>query len=99
MHGTIKENYMKMHLIIAAVAFITTTIQPLQAGPSDEVRLRDIQRTHLMKEDLTAAGREVIQVRVDIPPGVVARRHNHPGEELVYVIEGALEYRLDGRRQ
>ena len=50
-----------------------------------------------MKEDLSVPGREVIQVRVDIPPGVVAARHNHPGEELVYVIEGELEYRLDGR--
>jgi quercetin dioxygenase-like cupin family protein len=24
-------------------------------------------------------------------------RHSHPGEEIVYVIEGSLEYRLDGR--
>jgi quercetin dioxygenase-like cupin family protein len=28
---------------------------------------------------------------------VNAVRHSHPGEELVYVIEGELEYRLDGR--
>ena len=57
----------------------------------------NIKRTDLMKEDLSVLGREVVQVRVDIPAGVTAPRHNHPGEELVYVIEGALEYRL--RRQ
>ena len=57
----------------------------------------NIKRTDLMKEDLSVLGREVVQVRVDIPAGVTAPRHNHPGEELVYVIEGALEYRLDGR--
>jgi quercetin dioxygenase-like cupin family protein len=28
---------------------------------------------------------------------VVAPRHSHPGEELVYVVEGLLEYTLDGR--
>lgn len=56
-----------------------------------------IKRTDLMKNDLSAPGREVIQVRVDIPPGVVAPAHNHPGEELVYIIEGALEYHLDGQ--
>jgi len=86
-----------MYRIIAAAALIAATSLPLYATQSDEVRLGDIKRTHLMKEDLSVPGREVVQVRVDIPPGVVAARHNHPGEELVYVIEGALEYRLDGR--
>ena len=57
----------------------------------------NIKRTDLMKEDLSVSGREVVQVRVDIPAGVTAPKHNHPGEELVYVIEGALEYRLHGR--
>jgi quercetin dioxygenase-like cupin family protein len=86
-----------MYRIIAAAALIAATSLPLYATQSDEARLGDIKRTHLMKEDLSVPGREVVQVRVDIPPGVVAARHNHPGEELVYVIEGALEYRLDGR--
>jgi quercetin dioxygenase-like cupin family protein len=88
---------MKMYRIVAAAALIATTSLPLHATQSDEARLGDIKRTNLMKEDLSVPGREVVQVRVDIPAGVVAARHNHPGEELVYVIEGALEYRLDGR--
>ena len=33
----------------------------------------------------------------EFAPGVVAARHSHPGEEIVYVVEGSLEYRLDGR--
>ena len=28
---------------------------------------------------------------------MVAPRHSHPGEEIVYEVEGSLEYRLDGR--
>ena len=34
---------------------------------------------------------------VEFGPGVTAVRHSHPGEELVYVTEGLLEYLLDGR--
>jgi quercetin dioxygenase-like cupin family protein len=55
-----------------------------------------IKRTDLMRHDLSAPGREVVQVRVDFPPGLVAAKHSHPGEELVYVIEGLFEYQLEG---
>jgi quercetin dioxygenase-like cupin family protein len=30
-------------------------------------------------------------------PGSCAPRHSHPGEEIVYVVEGILEYQLDGK--
>ena len=50
-----------------------------------------------MREDLSAPGREVIQVLVEFAPGVAFPRHSHPGEELVYVVEGSLVYELDGR--
>lgn len=56
-----------------------------------------IKRTDLQQHDLSAAGREVVQSRVDIAPGVTAPRHWHPGEEIVYVLEGVLEYQLKGR--
>jgi quercetin dioxygenase-like cupin family protein len=62
-----------------------------------EVSLGDIKRTDLLRNDLSVPGREVIQVLVEFGPGVTAARHAHPGEELVYVTEGSLEYRLDGR--
>ena len=56
-----------------------------------------VKRTDLLRHDLGVAGREVVQVRVDIAPGVLAPNHSHPGEEIVYVIEGLLEYQLEGR--
>src|SRR5262245_19569967 len=56
-----------------------------------------VKRTPLQRHDLSVPGREVVQARVDIAPGVVAPRHRHPGEEIVYAIEGTMEYRLDGR--
>ncbi|NNU64704.1 MULTISPECIES: cupin domain-containing protein [Rhizobium] len=56
-----------------------------------------IQRTDLIKNDIDVPGHEVVQVRVDIAPGVLAPNHSHPGEEVAFVIEGTLEYQLEGR--
>ncbi len=56
-----------------------------------------ITRTDLQQQDLSIAGREVVQVRVDFSAGSAFGRHTHPGEEIVYVLEGSLEYRVDGR--
>src|SRR5262249_13482231 len=42
-------------------------------------------------------GRLMIQNRVDLSPEAPPVRHKHPGEEIIYVLEGALEYAIDGR--
>jgi quercetin dioxygenase-like cupin family protein len=56
-----------------------------------------IRRTDLQRHDLSVPGREVVQVRVELAPGVAFGRHSHPGEEIVYVLEGSLEYEVEGR--
>ena len=56
-----------------------------------------LTRTDLQQHDLSIPGREVIQNRVDIAPDAPAIRHWHPGEEIIYVLEGTLEYEIDGR--
>lgn len=56
-----------------------------------------VTRTELQRHDLGIAGREVIQVRVELAPGVAFPDHSHPGEEIIYVLEGSFEYRLEGR--
>jgi quercetin dioxygenase-like cupin family protein len=56
-----------------------------------------VKRTELQRHDLSIPGREIIQVSADFPPGAVVPRHTHPGEELVYVLEGALEFQLEGQ--
>ena len=54
-------------------------------------------RNDLQRRDLSIAGREAIQTLVGFPPGAVGPRHRHPGEEVIYVLEGALEYDVDGK--
>jgi quercetin dioxygenase-like cupin family protein len=56
-----------------------------------------LTRTDLQRHDLSVPGRELIQNRVDISPDARPVRHKHPGEEIIYVLEGVLEYAIDGR--
>ena len=75
-------------LLIVGSGLVLNLAQAQQPG---------IKRTDLQQHDLSDPGREVVQVRVDIGPGVLAPNHSHPGEEIVYVIEGLLEYQLEGK--
>jgi quercetin dioxygenase-like cupin family protein len=56
-----------------------------------------VKRTELQRHDLSASGREVIQVRVAVDPGVALPMHSHHGEEMVYVLEGTWEFQLEGK--
>jgi hypothetical protein len=67
----------------------------LHSAPAQTPALR---RTELQQHDLAIAGREVVQVRVDFAPGAGAPKHTHPGEEVVFTIEGSMEYRLHSAR-
>jgi quercetin dioxygenase-like cupin family protein len=56
-----------------------------------------IKRTDLQRHDLGIPGREVVQARVDFDRGAVFGKHRHPGEEIIYVLEGSLEYEVEGK--
>jgi quercetin dioxygenase-like cupin family protein len=56
-----------------------------------------MKRTILHKSDLSAPVREVVQAMVELPSGVRSGRHTHPGEEVGYVLEGALVLTVEGR--
>jgi quercetin dioxygenase-like cupin family protein len=56
-----------------------------------------VKRTELQRHDLSAPGREMIQMRVAVDPGVALPMHSHHGEEIVYVLEGAWEFQLEGK--
>ncbi|MER8967202.1 cupin domain-containing protein [Mesorhizobium sp. M0808] len=83
-------------MMVAAVLIVGTGLTLAVAQP-EEARLGGVQRIDLLRNDLSISGREVIQVLVQFAPGVVAPRHSHPGEEIVYVVEGSLEYALESK--
>ena len=78
---------------VMAAVLVTGGILTLHSA---QAQFPGLKRTGLMQNDLSVPGREVVQVRVEFPPGLVAANHSHPGEELVYVIEGVFEYQLEG---
>ena len=86
---------MKANRVVAAAMFLVAggaaihVVHAQQAGA---------KRTELLRHALSIPGREVIQVRVDLEPGVVFPSHTHPGEEIIYVIEGTWQYEIGGRR-
>jgi quercetin dioxygenase-like cupin family protein len=61
------------------------------------VQQSPIRRIDLQRQDLSAEGREVVQARVEIDPAAPLVRHTHPGEEIIYILEGSLEYQVDGQ--
>ncbi|MER8884801.1 cupin domain-containing protein [Mesorhizobium sp. M0816] len=86
----------RARMMVAAVLIVGTGLTLAVAQP-EEARLGGVQRIDLLRNDLSIPGREVIQVLVQFAPGVVAPRHSHPGEEIVYVVEGSLEYALESK--
>ena len=74
--------------VLLAANLFTLPAAAAQAG---------VMRTDLQRHDLSAPGREAVQVRVDLAPGVAFGRHTHPGEEIIYVLAGAIEYDVEGK--
>jgi quercetin dioxygenase-like cupin family protein len=55
------------------------------------------KRTDLQRHDLSVSGREVVQAHVEFDPGVTFPKHRHPGEEIIYVLKGTLEYQVEDK--
>lgn len=78
-------------LVLAASAAwpIPATAQKLDAN--------GIGRAEVVRHDFDG-GREAIQVKVDFGPHVAFPAHTHPGVEIAYVLEGTIEYEMNGKK-
>src|SRR5882762_1906879 len=88
------HSLMKTMRVVATAALLATSALAL---PAAQAQPSGIKRTDLQRHDLSAPGREAVQVRVDLAPGVAFGKHTHPGEEIIYVLAGALEYQLEDK--
>jgi quercetin dioxygenase-like cupin family protein len=87
-----------MRTVKAAALVAAVIVSGGLAFHEARAQLAGTRRTDLQRHDLSVPGREVVQAIVEIDPGVTSAKHTHPGEEIVYVLEGApLEYELEGR--
>ena len=80
-------------IIAVALLFVGSGV----ALPPALAQQAGIKRTDLQRHDLGISGREVVQTLVDFAPGAAFGKHSHPGEEIAYVIEGVLEYQVEGK--
>jgi len=67
------------------------TLEAQQQAPA-------FKRTMLQKHDLSAKGREAVQVLAEFAPGAAAGKHTHPGEEMGYILEGSLMLEVVGQK-
>ena len=67
------------------------------ASNSASAQQSGIKRTDLQKHDLSIPGREAVQARIDFDAHSAFGKHYHPGEEIIYVLEGTLEYEVEGQ--
>ena len=80
--------------VMAITALILASVLMQQMAQAQQA---GIKRTDLQRHDLSVAGHEAVQVRVDLAPGVAFGKHTHPGEEIIYVLEGSLEYQIEDK--
>ena len=89
--STTKVKKMKIMAIAALIA------GSVLAPPAALAQQAGVTRTDLQRHDLSVPGREAVQVRVDLAPGVAFGKHTHPGEEIIYVLAGSLEYQIEDK--
>jgi quercetin dioxygenase-like cupin family protein len=53
-----------------------------------------LKRTEIQREPSSIPGREIVQVRTEIPAGVESGWHLHPGEEVGYIIAGTVQMEI-----
>ena len=76
-------------IILGIIAFLVPNQIAAQTG---------VKRTDLQKHDLSTQGKEMVQARIDFAAHSAFGNHYHPGEEVIYVVEGTLEYQIEGEK-
>jgi quercetin dioxygenase-like cupin family protein len=63
----------------------------------DEMTKPTSVKVELARGDLTGRQMDIIVNIFEVPPGATVARHIHPGEEVVYVLEGGTLEQPDGK--
>jgi quercetin dioxygenase-like cupin family protein len=54
-------------------------------------------RKIILEQDLSTPGKRAAMALIEFAPGAVAPKHTHPGDELIYVLEGSVTLEIDGQ--
>jgi quercetin dioxygenase-like cupin family protein len=70
-----------------------TSDAPASAAPTDALAAT-LKRTEIQRAGSSIPGREIVQVRTQIPAGVSSGWHTHPGEEVGYIVAGVVRMEI-----
>jgi quercetin dioxygenase-like cupin family protein len=87
-NGVVRAGLLLVIGFVAGAAAATAIVSAQAPG--------EIKRTILLTKPLAAQGYNGVIGRGEVPPGMAAPRHTHPGDELVVLLEGEVEVELDG---
>jgi quercetin dioxygenase-like cupin family protein len=65
--------------------------------PLTDALTQNLKRTEIQRGASSIPGRDIVQVVTEIPCGVESGWHIHPGEEVGYIMAGAVKMMAQGR--
>ena len=74
---------------------VTLTLAAIGAGLG--AQQAGFTRTVLQQMKLSVPGREAVTAVAEFQPGATVGRHTHPGEEVGYILEGAIVLEQEGK--
>ncbi len=92
------KNTLRITAAALSLAFVAMPVMAQSAAtlPPAKFDAKGIARTETVRSEFDSK-REAIQVRVDFKPGASFPKHSHPGAEIAYVLNGSIEYEMDGK--
>jgi len=90
---------MRKALLFVGIGLSGVAIGALGATYLHAQPAAQVTRTELLRKPISGVeGKEVVVFVADVPPGAVAGRHAHPGDEAIYMLQGALRFQPDGEQ-
>ena len=88
---------MRKMLLLLGVGLAGVAVGALGATYVGAQGAAQVTRTELLRKPVSGVeGKEVVVFVADVPPGAVAGRHFHPGDEAIYMLQGALVFEPEG---
>ena len=86
---------MNRTLVLLAVSIVSMALGAIGATYVS-AQAPQITRTEILRKPMSGLdNKEVVVFLADVPPGGVASTHYHPGDEAIYMLQGALRFEPD----
>ncbi len=88
---------MKRTLLLMTLTLAVGLATGMGGGSDAECAAARDQEDRAAPDRCGVEDKEAVVFMAEIPPGVVTGKHRHPGNELIYVLEGSYVLEVDGK--